>query len=310
MLAGGAAPLEAQGGELMPAAKESAELYPSLPNDIPKAVWDTWPRKREAHALFAVRERAVKVKLVSGALSAYGCPDGSVRIPIEQLREVFADPKSVPASDRGVDRIRASLAGKIKMTDADLSLDDPVVGMFREVRIMLREEREHSRAQIEARDATNQEQLKLLTGPIHAATKMLQELCERLSTRVAELEARQDAVTAEREMMADFRQARDVELEQVKARERRRTEVVELLKRELGPLLISKIGGTADSLSAFVGNVRPELVELLLESKLLSPEHEKRLRAIMQSLQPKAAAAPPPADNVNGAASAKQEPAS
>ncbi len=282
-----------------------------MPNDIPKAVWETWPRKREAHALFAVRERAVKVKLVSGELSAYGCPDGSVRIPIEQLREVFSDPKSVPASDRGVDRIRASMAGKIKMTDADLSLDDPVVGMFREVRIMLREEREHGRAQVEARDATNQEQLKLLTGPIHAATKMLQELCERLSTRVAELEARQDAVTAEREMMADFRQARDVELEQVRAREKRRTEVVELLKRELGPVLISKIGGTGDSLSAFVANVRPELVELLLESRLLSPEHEKRLRAIQQSLQPKAAAPPAPApDNTNGAASAKQESAS
>jgi hypothetical protein len=294
----------------MPAAKESAELYPELPDDIPKAVWEKWPRKSEAHALFSVRQRAVKVKLASGALKCYGCPDDTVRIPIDQLRAVFAEPGSVPASDRGVDRIRASMAGKVRMTDADLSLDDPVVGMFRECRIMLREEREHSRAQLESRDQTNQEQLKLLTGPVQAATKMLQELCERLSTRVAELEARQDAVTAEREMMADFRQARDVELEQVRAREKRRTEVVELLKRELGPVLISKIGGTADSLSAFVANVRPELVELLLESKLLSPEQEKRLRAIMQSLQPKAAAAPPaPAGTppVNGAASAQTE---
>jgi len=42
-----------------------------------------------------------------------------------------------------------------------------------------------------------------------------------------------------------------------------------------------------------------------LESNLLSPEQEKRLRAIMQSLQPKAAAAGTP--SVNGAASAPSQ---
>ena len=296
-------------------------LYPQLPDDIPKAVWSTWPRKAEAHAVVGVRQRQVTMRVASGALPCYGCPDDSVRIPIDLLKAQFdmSNPaKPVAQSDRSAAYTREHFAREqiANLTNKDLDLDDPVVGMFRECRIMLKEEREHSRAmmllerdhsraQLEQRDKTNQEQLKLLVGPVQTVTTTLQSLCADLQTRVKFLEERQDTVINERELMADFRHARDVEIEQMRAREQRRNEVMSLLKRELGPVLISKLGG--DSLSSFVSNVRPELVELLLQSQLLAPEQEKRLRGIVEGQRAKQATesqATGPAGPTNGATSA------
>lgn len=320
---------------------ESTELYPPLPDDIPAGVWNKWPRKGEAHLLYGVRKRVVTNRIVSGVLRCWACPDSSVRIPTEQLEAALGEKKPDAAPDAAAappiaksDRTRVERARlKELMSDAELELDDPIVGMFRECRLMLKEERshtretlkeerEHFRELLDKANETNEKQLKLLVDPIGHATKLMQETSKRLADRVTYLEERQDSVIAEREMMADFRQVRDVELEQVRGREKRRSEVLALLKREIGPVLLSKLGG--DSLAGFVANVRPELIDLLIASKLLTPEQEQRLTRIVETLRAKAepaAAAPEPpaatpepttppapaAEQTNGAAAQSQE---
>ncbi len=290
--------------------KDHPELYPALPDSIPREVWILWPRRHEAHIRYGVMTRVISTRVRRGVLKAYACPDETVRIPTQQLDELFGTDRSgVAKSDRAPDP--PPVESKRRMSDAELELEDPLVGMFRECRVMLKEEREHSRLQLKEEHEHNramlkeaheqvEKQLKLLVDPIGAATTLLQATAKQLADRVQTLEQRQDQVIAERELMADFRHVRDAELEQIRAREKRRGDIVAMLQKEFGPLIVSKLSG--GTLADFVAKVSPELMNNLLESNLLPADMTAKLRGLVE-LQSKVSAAAA-AQATNGASSA------
>lgn len=263
-------------------AAEQTVFYKQLPDDVPQAEWKSWIRKNDAHLKYGVRRRRVTDRIASGTLPCYACPDETVRIPTAALEEAFgvADEKEPP---RERARARASV-----VSDADLELDDPVVGMFRECRIMLKEEREHSRQQLAARDATNLEQLKLLTAPVSKSVELLQQTAERLAERVKFLETREDAMMREREEMAEFRHVRDLEISRQAAADRRRGETIEVLRKEWPTIVNAWASG---SLRGFVQQTKPELVDLLIKSGQLTPQQQAQLMAVLEAMAKDAAKA-------------------
>lgn len=289
-----------------------------LPEDVPQHVWKLWPRLVEAHLFFPqARERQITARIQAGKLSTYYCPDGSCRINREHMVAIWGEPESVgdrvnPLSAAGREaRGDDGKRGKA-LTSADLELDDPVVGMFRECREMLRDSR-----------ADNALLFKNAMDPITKGVKFLEDMCGRAFDRVKELEDRWDLSMKQREQDDEYRHLRDLEISRAKAQEERRAEVVALLKAQL-PRLVDKWAG--GSLRDFVATLDPALVQTIVETGVLPAEHLQKLQKMQieiaeiaklkeQREQVKAAAAatkehtaaggPAPATNAaNGAASA------
>ncbi len=285
-----------------------------LPDDIPQSVWKLWPRQVEAHLFFPqARERQITARIQSGKLPCYYCPDGSCRINREHLVAIWGEPETVaekvnPLSAAGREaRGDDGRRGK-QLTSADLELDDPVVGMFRECREMLRDSR-----------ADNAALFKAAMAPITTGIQFLSDTCNRAVERVKELEDRWDASMKQREADDEYRHLRDLELARAKATEERRAEVVTLLKGQL-PRLVDKWAG--GSLRDFVATLDPALVQTIVDTGVLPPEHLQKLQKMQieiaelaklkeQREQAKAtneqaaAGSPAPATNApNGAASA------
>lgn len=261
-------------------AAEQSVFYKQLPDDVPQQEWKSWVRKNDAHLKYGVRRRRVSDRIASGTLPCFACPDESVRIPTQALEEAFgkADEKEPP-------RERARTPRNV-VSDADLELDDPVVGMFRECRIMLKEEREHSRQQLAARDATNLEQLKLLTTPVSKSVELLQATAERLAARVEFLEQREDSMMREREEMAEFRHVRDLEIQRQSAADSRRAQAIEVLRKEWPTIVNAWASG---SLRGFVSQTKPELVDVLIKSGMLTAQQQAQLMAVLEAMAKDAA---------------------
>lgn len=266
-----------------------------LPEDVPEKTWKLWPRQVEAHLLWPqARERQITAKVKAGALPCYYCPDGSCRINREHMVALWGEPDAPAVNPlsaagreaRGDDGQRQPR----RITDSDLDLDDPIVGMFREAREMLR-----------ASNDFNLQLIKALMAPITEQMKLLKELADMQADRVSFLETRQDSVMAEREALADFRHERDLEIAAAKSREDRRSKVMSLLNDQL-PEMVKAWAGGKESLSDFVEDLSPELVEMVLQSGTLPAKRQAQLAEVAKRLAERRAAEAAKAEAAKAAA--------
>lgn len=237
----------------------------TLPANIKAEVWQTWPRKVEAHLIWKVRARQVDTAVGRKKLACYLCPDKTVRIPTEQLVKLFGEAPEVG----NVDTARAP--AEINAID----IDDPVVMMFREAVTMLRQSEQ---AKLDV--------LKLLLDPMNAALKANREVAEDLrdvivkqAARISELEGARDQTIKEREELADNRMMRDLVMGAELATQERRKRITDKLIEQI-PLFTAKwTGGT---LSDFIGSLDPAEVELFLATDFLKPEQKTQVRALLE----------------------------
>lgn len=262
-------------------AKLPKHIVP-LPEDVPEKVWKLWPRQVEAHLLWPqARERQITAKVKAGQLPCYYCPDGSCRINREHMVALWGEPDAPhvnPLSAEG--RAQRGDDGQRpprRVSDAELEIDDPIVGMFREAREMLR-----------ASQDFNLQLIKALMAPIGEQMKLLAELADRLGDRVGFLEQRADAVMLEREALNDFRHERDLEVAAAKSREERRGKMLSLLQEQLPEMVKAWAGGS--SLADFVADLDPELVEMVLQSGTLPASRAAQLRKVADELRARKAA--------------------
>lgn len=222
--------------------------------------WKLWPLKSDAHLQWGVRERQVTALCRSGKLAAWICPDTSVRIEPEKLTELYGPPGRVVGRER--DRPPSEQA---RLRTAPIDTDDPVVGMFREVVLMLREARQEKA-----------DLLKLITDPMGAILAAFQQMLAESRGRVVELEKGWLDVMDLRSELADTQHERALQLTSAAAREKRRDETLSLIKPHL-PKLFGAFAGGSD-LASFVKECPPELISTVLDSQLLPKHLEDKLR--------------------------------
>lgn len=276
----------AEAGETKATAKNAAAKLPRhivpLPEDVPESAWKLWPRQVEAHLLWPqARERQITNKVKAGALPCYYCPDGSCRINREHMIALWGEPdastpKPNPLSAAGREERGDDGSRRPRVHHSDLELDDPVVGMFRECREMLKSSNDF-----------NLQLIKSLMDPIAEQMKLLTALTDRLGDRVEFLENKQDAVMSEREALADFRHARDVEIAATRAKEERRGKLLALLQSQVPDLIKAWAGGA--SLADFVEDLDPALVDMVLNSGTLPERRAVQLKAVALELERKRA---------------------
>lgn len=229
----------------------------ALPPDVTKEVWRLWPRKVEAHLIWGVRMQQITQACTRGKIPVYMCPDQSIRLPTDALRQFFGPPKTEDAADE------QAAAGKVQSID----VDDPIVGMFREVVGMLRDLRQ------EKLDI-----LKMLLDPLNLAMGQLEKQHSRMSQRIEQLEGRADSTMNEREALIDNRHLRDLATTIEMGKEKRRDDLAQQFRGAL-PSLVKKFTGV--QLSDFVAGFDPQELELLISSGFLKAEQVGVLRDIL-----------------------------
>jgi hypothetical protein len=235
-----------------------------LPADVAsKGEWKLWPRKAEAHLQYGCRERQITACLRQGKLVAYSCPDQTVRIDSVALTEMWGPPGIVQGRDKSLsvsERERRKL-------DAELGLDgssDPLVGLFREVVLMLRESRQEK-----------SELVRLIVEPMNSIHTCFKEQLGEARERIKFLESKWIETHELFAVLSDASHERAIALQRQTAADKRRSDVVEMLKEQL-PSILSRFAGS--DLKGFVAGIPPEVVQAVLDSEMLPKGHADLLR--------------------------------
>lgn len=239
------------------------------PRDLPDHVassdeWKAWPRKVEAHVVYGARERQVTAMCRSGRLVVWRCPDESLRLDPSSLEEIFGKPGTFQGRDRAPADDTEREARKSRKA-ADFDHVDPLPGLVKELALLLKEQRQ------EKTDI-----LKLVVDPMNAAIGLFRELTDRALNRVEKMEARELEVMVMFEELTSSRHARDLETQAAAMTQKRRDEIMGLLKKEL-PKIFDGIAG-ASSLAGFVKGIDPQFVNMVIEANVLAPDKLEMLR--------------------------------
>lgn len=245
--------------------------------------WKAWPRKGEAHVQWGLRERQLTALCRTGAIPVWSCPDGSLRIEPEKLIERFGQPGAVTGRER--DRPVLEQKSMRQPSQADFERD-PMAAVMREFVLMVRS----------LFDA-NRDLLKQIVDPMNAILVSFKEREAAASLRIRELESGWLEVMDLRSELADASHERQLQLQRAAATDARRKELLDMLRPHLPELAANLTGG---SLTAFVKKVPPELLDSLLESRVLPPELETQLQRLVSK---KSTGATQPSNTTNGAAS-------
>lgn len=254
------------------------------PVDLPQHVaaaseWKAWPRKLDAHLKWGVRQRQIAAFVRNGKLTVYRCPDETLRLDAEAMRELFGEPDQIQGRERDL----SATARRARQADA-AELDDPLAAMFRATTGMISDL--HSQ-QIS--------QLKGLSDPLNALLAGYQAALASLQAENASLRLQLNEQSAMRIELDELRIDRDLRREREKAAEKRRDETLQLLKDQLPTLATTWLSG--DSLSGFAKRTPREAVESIVESGAVSEQDAEILRRAAGI--PKPAPAPQTTNGVN-----------
>lgn len=238
----------------------------TLPSNIRADVWQSWPRKSDAHVLWAVRARQIDALIGRKKIRMFLCPDVTLRIPTEDLVAHFGAQPSGELADVA--------AAKVPKQIDPIELDDPVALMFRESVAMLR-----------ASAQQTQDVLRMLLDPMNAALGAMRDAMGQLKegnvvlgARVKDLELARDQTLREREELIDNRHMRDLVMSSEMAREQRRNRIVESFTAQLPTFIAKWTGGT---LADFIGNYSPDEWELLFNTGFVKPEQQAQIRDLL-----------------------------
>lgn len=250
------------------------------PVELPEHVadggaWKAWPRKLDAHLKWGVRQRQIASFIRNGKLTVYRCPDETLRLDADVMREIFGEPDLIQGRDRDL----SASARRAKQSVDASELDDPLASVFRATTSMISDL--HSQ-QIS--------QLKGLSDPLNALLAGYQAALKSLQEENASLRLQLNEQSAMRIELDEIRAERDLRREQEKAAERRRDETLQLLKDQLPALASTWLSG--DSLSGFAKRTPREAIESIIESGTVSEQDSEILRRAAGI--PKPAPAPQP----------------
>lgn len=256
----------------------------STPIDLPQHVadgveWKAWPRKLEAHVRWGLRQRQVDAYCRNGRLRVYRCPDESLRIDPEALREMFGEPDQIQGRDRDLS------ASDRRRKQAELAGDtaDPYVLMFRAATSMITDLHSQQIAQ-----------LKGISEPLTALLGGYKAALETAHTRIASLETQLGEESAMRLELEELRRETELRRAREAAAERRRDETLALLKEQIPTLAATWLAG--DTLSGFAKRAPREAIESLIESGAFSEQDNDLLRRGAGIPRP----APSPPNQPNG----------
>lgn len=239
------------------------------PKDLPEHVasgeeWKAWPRKIEAHVRYGARERQITALCRSGKLVVYRCPDESLRLDPSKLEDLFGKPGTFQGRDRApADETEREARKNRKATDFDDT--DPLPGLVKELALLLKEQRQEKT-----------EILRLVVDPMNAALGLFREITQHAMDRVKEMEARELDTMALFEELSSSRHARDLETQAHAATQKRRDEIMGMLRARL-PSVLDGITGIG-SLGAFVKGIDPTFVQMVIDAGVLPPDKLEMLR--------------------------------
>jgi len=253
----------------------------AAPVELPQHVadggeWKAWPRKLEAHVRWGVRQRQIEAYVRNGRLTLYRCPDETLRLDPEPLREMFGEPDQVQGRDRDIsasERRRRQAESETTLTG------DPLVLMFNRATSMI--------ADLHAQQIS---QLKGISDPLTALLAGYQAALAAAQTRIATLETAAAEHSLQRIELDELRTENELRRAREAAAEKRRDETLQLLKDQLPTLATTWLSG--DSLSGFARRVPREVVEAIVESTAVSEQDSEILRRAAGI--PKPAPAPQP----------------
>lgn len=253
--------------------------------DLPKHVfadsdeWKRWPRREEAHVKWGVRERQVTAHVRNGKLTAYRCPDDSVRLEPDALTLLFGPPGVVQGRDRDLPAAerRRKLSGAI-------DIDDPVASMLRATTTMLHDMHRESIGL-----------MRIMPEGVQVLLTAYKETIAAQAARIKTLEEHADDALVLRSELADAAQERELSLAKHKASERRRDETLTLLKDQVPSLVKLYVEG--ETLGAWAKKVPRDALEAMLDSGTLSESEADQLRRAAGISKP---AAPPQTPQTNG----------
>lgn len=236
-----------------------------MPVDLPEHVaaageWKAWPRKLEAHLKWGVRQRQIAAFIRNGKLRVFRCPDETLRLDAEAMREHFGEPDQIQGRDRDL----SASARRAKQADA-AELDDPLALMFRAQTAMITD--------LHAQQIS---QLKGLGDPLNALLAGYQTALAARDKRIVELETALNEQSAMRLELEELRAEQQRRLAREQAAERRRDETLQLLKDQLPMLATTWLSG--DSLSGFAKRSPREVIETIVESGAVSEQDAEILR--------------------------------
>lgn len=257
----------------------------ATPIELPQHVadggeWKGWPRKLEAHVRWGLRQRQVEAWCRNGRLKVYRCPDESLRLDPEVLREMFGEPDQVQGRDRDL----SATDRRRKQSELAADTSDPFVLMFNRATAMITDLHAQQIAQ-----------LKGISEPLSALLGGYKAALETAHARIHTLETQVGEESAMRLELEEIR--RETELRRVReaAAERRRDETLQLLKDQLPSLAATWLSG--DTLSGFAKRNPREAIETIIESGAFSEQDNDILRRGAGIPRP----APPPPTPPNGA---------
>ena len=243
------------------------------PKELPDHVaageeWKAWPRKKEAHLTYGARERQITALCREGSLQVWICPDGSLRLDPSVLEEHFGAPGVFAGRDRApADKATRARRAADRALDADeWDTADPLPGLVRELRGLVKELRE------EKRDV-----LKLVLDPANHVMAMSQKITDQALARVRELEASHVEVLQVLGELQSTKTTNELQIQQAQNAEARRGETMKILREQAAPLLGRVFGGGMD-LASFVRGINPQVLEAVLESGMLDAERSELLR--------------------------------
>jgi hypothetical protein len=254
----------------------------AAPVELPQHVadggeWKAWPRKLEAHVRWGVRQRQIEAYVRNGRLTLYRCPDETLRLDPEPLREMFGEPDQVQGRDRDISATERRRRQSEAASGAELA-GDPLVLMFNRATSMI--------ADLHAQQIS---QLKGISDPLSALLGGYQTALQAAHARIATLETAAAEHSLQRIELDELRTENELRRAREAAAERRRDETLQLLKDQLPTLATTWLSG--DSLSGFARRVPREVVEAIVESTAVSEQDSEILR--------RAAGIPKPAPSAN-----------
>lgn len=223
--------------------------------------WKAWPRKIEAHVRWGLRQRQIEAFCRNGRLKVYRCPDESLRLDPEVLREMFGEPDQIQGNDRDL----SAVARRRKQAELAGDVSDPYVLMFKAATAMITDLHAQQIAQ-----------LKGISEPLTALLGGYKQALETAHARIHSLETQVGEDSAMRLELEEIRRETELRRQREAAAEKRRDDTLQLLKDQIPTLASTWLAG--DSLSGFAKRAPREAIEALIESGSFSEQDNDLLR--------------------------------
>lgn len=226
---------------------------PPTPEDV---VWTSWNSSLKAAAMLGISHKRLSQLVATGDLQPYRAPDGTIRFSPDHLQNAATALAALPDDEPAKEPATiAATADHVRATTKAL---------------------ENAISHAESL-------MKLITEPLSQIQRQQEMLVERLMGRLEALEASRDEMIKSREQYLSEEAERQVIREAFAAQEKRREEVLSMMKEFVPPLKTAverKFGlgaaGRMKAMSGFLESMDPDFIRGLLDPTNEVLEQEQR----------------------------------